>query len=87
MAFGIEHGRDRIAAALADDDNDLTLAVLVDGETAIDALLLEVGGLHVAAEVAAVHLSRLAFQYNTELPESNQVFAVVAAFFDRQLGR
>jgi hypothetical protein len=56
LAFRTEHGRDRIAATLANDDNHLALAVLVAGKAAINAVLFEVRGLDVAAEIAAVHL-------------------------------
>ena len=48
-------------AAFADDNNHLALAVLVASKAAIDALFLEVGGLHVAAEVAAINFRYLAF--------------------------
>ena len=39
--LGAEHGRDRLAVALAHDDDDLALAVLVVGEAAINAVLGE----------------------------------------------
>lgn len=63
-AFRAENGRDRAAVASADDDDTLTLAVLVDGKTTIAAVLFEVGRLHVAAEVAAVDLDFLALATN-----------------------
>ena len=43
-AFGTEHGRDGIAIALADDDDDFALAVLVLGKPTIHAVLGEIGG-------------------------------------------
>jgi len=39
LAFGIELGRNRVPAALANDHHDLALAVLVTGETAVNARL------------------------------------------------
>src|ERR1700682_4554194 len=44
-----------------DDDHDLALAVLIFGKATINALLFQVGGLDVAAEIFAVDFSRLAF--------------------------
>ncbi len=41
-ALGTEHGRDRMAVALADDDDGLALAALVHGDTTIKAIGLEV---------------------------------------------
>jgi Patatin-like phospholipase len=45
LAFGVENGWNRVPAALANDDHDLALAVLVTGKAAVDALLFQVGGL------------------------------------------
>ena len=59
--FGAEHGRERVAAALADDDDDLALAVLIASEAAVPAILFQIGGLHVAAEIAAIDFRDLAF--------------------------
>jgi hypothetical protein len=53
--------RNRVPAALTDDDNDLALAVLILSEAAIKAFFFPIGGLHVAAKVSAVDFSRLAF--------------------------
>ena len=55
-ALGLEHARQRLAAALADHDDDLALAGLVLGQAAVDAVLGQVGGPHVAAEVGAIDL-------------------------------
>ena len=55
-----EHGRDRQAVALAHDDDGLPLAVLVDGEATVPAVLLVVRGLLVATEIGAVDLGSLA---------------------------
>src|SRR5258706_14514855 len=43
------------------DDNHLTLAILIASETAVDAMLFQVGWLHIAAEVAAIPLTLFAF--------------------------
>ena len=59
-ASALEHGRNRIAAMLADDDDDLALAVLIAGQAAIAAVLAEVRRLDVAAEIAAIDLGDLA---------------------------
>ena len=40
-----EHGRDRIAAALADDDNHLALAGLIADQAAVKAILFLLAGL------------------------------------------
>src|SRR4051812_29747648 len=53
-AFAVEHGGDRIAAALADDHDHLALAALITGVASVKAIRLHVGGPDVAAEVAAV---------------------------------
>ena len=44
--------------ALAHDDDDLALAVLIDRKAAVAAVLFVVGGLHVTAEIRAVDLDR-----------------------------
>ena len=49
MAFGMENGWNRVTAALAYNDDDLTLAILIASETAVDAMFLQVGWLYVAA--------------------------------------
>lgn len=61
-------------AAFAHDDHDPTLAGLVDGEAPVYAVLLVIGGLHVAPEVGAIHLhragdSRLCLLGRNRLPE------------------
>jgi Domain of unknown function (DUF6471) len=71
LAFGMEHGWNRVPATLANDDNDLALAVLIAGEAAVDTIFLEVGGFDVAAidfrflaftaDNAAFHLFRHRF--------------------------
>jgi hypothetical protein len=43
LAFGTEHGGDRIAAALADDDNYLALARLILGKATIKAIFFDRG--------------------------------------------
>jgi len=57
----MEHQWNRFPAAFRNDHNDRALAVLVDRETAINALFFQAGGLHMAAEIAAINLSHLAF--------------------------
>jgi hypothetical protein len=54
LPFGAEHGRERSAIALANDDDGLALAVLVAGETAIAAVPNMVRWLDVTAEIATV---------------------------------
>src|SRR6202023_1207323 len=49
-----------LAVALADDDDGAALARLIETEAAILAVLFEIGGLHVTAEVARVHFRDLA---------------------------
>src|SRR5258708_17261231 len=61
LAFGSKDCRDGVAAAFANDHHDLALTVLVTGKAALNALCLLIGGLHVAAEIATIHLSHLAF--------------------------
>ena len=53
-AFRLEHARQRLAAALADHDHDLALAWTGSCEAAINAVLLQIGGAYIAAEVGAV---------------------------------
>ena len=60
LAFRLEHGRDRVAVALANDDDDLALAVLILREATVAAVLLVVRRLDVAAEIAAVDFGDLA---------------------------
>jgi hypothetical protein len=45
LAFGAEHCRNRIAATLADDDDNLALAVLVLRKATIAAVFFLIGGL------------------------------------------
>lgn len=61
LALGLEHGRDRTALALADDDNALALAGLVHSKATVAAVLFVVRRLDVSAEIAAVNLAFLAF--------------------------
>lgn len=59
--------------ALAHDHNHFTLASLVACEATVEAIRLHVGGLHVAAKIAAVHLSYLAFSAdNTALVQGRR---------------
>ena len=60
-ATSTEHARQRLAAALADHDDDLALARLVLPQPTIPAVLAAVRGLDVAAEIAAVDLGALAW--------------------------
>src|SRR3984957_10511624 len=61
LAFGIENGRNRIAAALRHDNDHLALAALIFGEATVNTILLAIGGLHIPAEVTAIHFRRFAF--------------------------
>jgi hypothetical protein len=45
--FGLEHGRQRISRAFADDDNHLALAILIAGEAAINPVFFEIRGIDV----------------------------------------
>lgn len=56
FAFRAKHVRYRAAIALAGDDDDTTLAVLVLGKPAIDPVFFPVGGLEVTAEIRAINL-------------------------------
>lgn len=60
LALAVEHGRNGVAAPLANDNHHLALAGLVLSETAVLAIFLEVGGLHVATEIAAINLGLFA---------------------------
>lgn len=60
-AFRMEDSRDGMAVALANDNDALALAVLVDRKAPVAAVLFEVRGLDVAAEIAAVDFDMLAF--------------------------
>lgn len=53
-----------MAVAFPHDDDDLALAVLVLGKTAIDAIFLVVGRLDIAAEIAAIDLGDFAIAAN-----------------------
>lgn len=56
FTFRAEHVRYRATIALARDDDNAALAILVLGEATIDPVLFPVGGFEVAAEVSAVDL-------------------------------
>ena len=56
MAFGMENGWNRVTAALAYNDDDLTLGILIASETAVDAMFLQIGWLHVVAKINLVFL-------------------------------
>ena len=58
FGFAVEHEGQRAAIALAHDDDDAALAVLVFGKAAVDSVFLVIGGFQVAAEIGAVHLDR-----------------------------
>lgn len=60
-AFRMEHCRDRVTAALADDHNNLALAGLIAKQATVAAVFLHVGGLGIAAEIAAIDFNRLSF--------------------------
>ncbi len=53
-SFTLEDERKRAAPALAHDDHDTALAVLVDREATVAAVFLVIGRLHVTADIAAV---------------------------------
>jgi hypothetical protein len=57
----VEHCWNRVPAALTYDYNNHALAVLIASETAINPIFLEVGGLHVAAEIPAINFGLFAF--------------------------
>jgi hypothetical protein len=61
LAFRIENYGDGVAVSLPNYHNNLALAALVPSETAITAMCFDIGGLHVAAEIAAIDLRLLAF--------------------------
>ncbi len=61
VALSLEDCRDAVAVALTDDDDALALAVLVGQEAAVAAVLLEVRGLHIAAEICAIDFRGLVF--------------------------
>src|SRR5205823_5225889 len=63
-----EHAGERPAATLADHDHDLALARLIDPQPTIAAVLAIVGGLHIAAEIAAVDFRPLALAADCGLP-------------------
>ena len=56
FGFALEHEGKRAAIALAHDDDDAALAVLVDRKATVAAVFLVVRRLHVTAEIGAVHL-------------------------------
>ena len=58
LGFAVEHEGQRPTIALAHDDDDAALAVLVFGKAAVDPVFLVIGGLQVAAEIGAVHFDR-----------------------------
>jgi hypothetical protein len=55
MVLRLEHSRQRLAAALTDHHDNLALARLVDAQATVLAILAEVRGLHVSAEVGAIN--------------------------------
>jgi hypothetical protein len=57
----MEHGWNRVPATLANDHNNLALAVLIANEAAVAAIFLLVGGFDVAAEITAIHFGLFAF--------------------------
>ena len=61
LALGMEHGWNRLAAALPHDDNDLTLAILIASETAVDAIFLQIGGLDIPSKISPIDLGLFAF--------------------------
>ena len=56
LGFALEHEGKRAAVALAHDDDDAALAVLVDRKATVAAVFLVVRRLHVTAEIGAVDL-------------------------------
>src|ERR1019366_4026881 len=52
--FALEHERKRAAGALAHDDDNAALAVLVDRKATVAAVFLVVRRLHIAPEISAV---------------------------------
>ena len=60
LAFRAEYCRKGVAIPLTDDDHALPLAVLVLGQPPIPAVLAMIGGLLIAAEIAAIDLCHLA---------------------------
>ena len=76
LLFRLEHGGEGIATALADHDNDLALAALIASKATVAAILAEIGGLHVAAEIATIDFRDLAFAAdNAALQFSGHRFA------------
>ena len=67
--FRLEHGRDGVAATLADHDHDLALAGLIAEQATVAAVLAIIGGLDVAAEIAAIHFRNLAFAADNAAPQ------------------
>jgi hypothetical protein len=65
----MEHGWNRVPAALTDDNNHFALTVLVANKTTVAAVLFVVCGLEVAAEIAAIDLSCLALAILTTCPD------------------
>ncbi len=58
VRFGASDGGDGAALPLACNDNNPSLAGLMDCEAAIKALLFEIGGADMAAEISAIDLDR-----------------------------
>lgn len=54
LRFALENERQRAAFALAHNDDDAALAILIDRKPAVAAVFLVVGWLHVTAEIGAV---------------------------------
>ena len=53
--FGLEHEWKGATSALAHDDDDAALAVLVYRKATVAAVFLVIGRLHVTADIAAVY--------------------------------
>jgi hypothetical protein len=60
LAFRAEDGGDRISTSLADDDDNLSFAILIAGISAVAAIFFLVGWLYVTSKIAAIDLSNLA---------------------------
>ena len=88
IIFGLEHGRKRAAIALAQSDDNATLARLVDPQAAILAILFPVLGANVTARVHAVDFYRLAIAaHGRALHFGRHDFAQLVAQHPRGLGR
>jgi hypothetical protein len=52
LAFGMEHGWNRVPAALANDYNDLALAALIALQTTVATVFFLIGGLRTVVRYA-----------------------------------